>query len=158
MSTVGSPAAEEHAAHPATEQPEVSPPRVNAEGQQMNGIIEDRSSVSSTDMLVSSLNLLLQICPSTSGQGGFTARHHLCLPLLLCRIVWLLLHSDQAIAMLFSHKERERDWKIYITACLVTFTLLGISFWKCYHFHLCLFHLLSALAIERQVHKHKREK
>ncbi|KAI3357087.1 hypothetical protein L3Q82_015558 [Scortum barcoo] len=32
-------------------QSEVAPPRVRAEGQQMNGIIEDRSSVSSTDML-----------------------------------------------------------------------------------------------------------
>lgn len=33
------------------EQTEVAPPRVRTEGQQMNGIIEDRSSVSSTDML-----------------------------------------------------------------------------------------------------------
>uniref|UniRef100_UPI0037E781E2 brefeldin A-inhibited guanine nucleotide-exchange protein 2 n=1 Tax=Semicossyphus pulcher TaxID=241346 RepID=UPI0037E781E2 len=41
----------EHPAHPVTEQTEVAPPRVRAEGQQMNGIIEDRSSVSSTDML-----------------------------------------------------------------------------------------------------------
>ncbi|XP_050926989.1 brefeldin A-inhibited guanine nucleotide-exchange protein 2 isoform X2 [Lates calcarifer] len=39
----------EHPAHP--EQTEVAPPRVRTEGQQMNGIIEDRSSVSSTDML-----------------------------------------------------------------------------------------------------------
>ncbi|KAM9351066.1 brefeldin A-inhibited guanine nucleotide-exchange protein 2 isoform 2-T2 [Symphorus nematophorus] len=38
-------------AHPVTEQTEVPPPRVRTEGQQMNGIIEDRSSVSSTDML-----------------------------------------------------------------------------------------------------------
>ncbi|XP_076597020.1 brefeldin A-inhibited guanine nucleotide-exchange protein 2 [Chaetodon auriga] len=36
-------------AHPVSEQSE--PPRVRAEAQQMNGIIEDRSSVSSTDML-----------------------------------------------------------------------------------------------------------
>uniref|UniRef100_A0A3Q1GNQ3 ADP-ribosylation factor guanine nucleotide-exchange factor 2 (brefeldin A-inhibited) n=1 Tax=Acanthochromis polyacanthus TaxID=80966 RepID=A0A3Q1GNQ3_9TELE len=40
--------------HPAAEQTDVAPPRVRTEGQQMNGIIEDRSSVSSTDMLVSS--------------------------------------------------------------------------------------------------------
>uniref|UniRef100_A0A673BW90 SEC7 domain-containing protein n=1 Tax=Sphaeramia orbicularis TaxID=375764 RepID=A0A673BW90_9TELE len=40
-----------HPAHPVTEQTEVAPPRVRTEGQQMNGIIEDRSSVSSTDML-----------------------------------------------------------------------------------------------------------
>ncbi|XP_070825216.1 brefeldin A-inhibited guanine nucleotide-exchange protein 2 [Chaetodon trifascialis] len=38
-----------HPAHPVSEQSE--PPRVRAEAQQMNGIIEDRSSVSSTDML-----------------------------------------------------------------------------------------------------------
>uniref|UniRef100_A0A3B4FPG2 ADP ribosylation factor guanine nucleotide exchange factor 2 n=1 Tax=Pundamilia nyererei TaxID=303518 RepID=A0A3B4FPG2_9CICH len=44
----------EHPPHPATEQTEVAPPRVRTEGQQMNGIIEDRSSLSSTDMLVSS--------------------------------------------------------------------------------------------------------
>uniref|UniRef100_A0A8C4HMS8 ADP-ribosylation factor guanine nucleotide-exchange factor 2 (brefeldin A-inhibited) n=1 Tax=Dicentrarchus labrax TaxID=13489 RepID=A0A8C4HMS8_DICLA len=43
-----------HPAHPVTEQTEVAPPRVRTEGQQMNGIMEDRSSVSSTDMLVSS--------------------------------------------------------------------------------------------------------
>uniref|UniRef100_A0A3Q4I8C3 ADP-ribosylation factor guanine nucleotide-exchange factor 2 (brefeldin A-inhibited) n=1 Tax=Neolamprologus brichardi TaxID=32507 RepID=A0A3Q4I8C3_NEOBR len=43
----------EHPPHPATEQTEVAPPRVRTEGQQMNGIIEDRSSLSSTDMLVS---------------------------------------------------------------------------------------------------------
>uniref|UniRef100_A0A8C4HR37 ADP-ribosylation factor guanine nucleotide-exchange factor 2 (brefeldin A-inhibited) n=1 Tax=Dicentrarchus labrax TaxID=13489 RepID=A0A8C4HR37_DICLA len=41
----------EHPAHPVTEQTEVAPPRVRTEGQQMNGIMEDRSSVSSTDML-----------------------------------------------------------------------------------------------------------
>ncbi|XP_073325911.1 brefeldin A-inhibited guanine nucleotide-exchange protein 2 [Pagrus major] len=41
----------EHPAHHVTEQTEVPPPRVRTEGQQMNGIIEDRSSVSSTDML-----------------------------------------------------------------------------------------------------------
>ncbi|KAG8002940.1 Brefeldin A-inhibited guanine nucleotide-exchange protein 2 [Nibea albiflora] len=41
----------DHPAHPVTEQTEVPPPRVRTEGQQMNGIIEDRSSVSSTDML-----------------------------------------------------------------------------------------------------------
>ncbi|XP_019108867.2 brefeldin A-inhibited guanine nucleotide-exchange protein 2 isoform X1 [Larimichthys crocea] len=41
----------EYPAHPVTEQTEVPPPRVRTEGQQMNGIIEDRSSVSSTDML-----------------------------------------------------------------------------------------------------------
>lgn len=45
----------EHPPHPATEQTEVAPPRVRTEGQQMNGIIEDRSSLSSTDMLVSSV-------------------------------------------------------------------------------------------------------
>ncbi|XP_041801535.1 brefeldin A-inhibited guanine nucleotide-exchange protein 2 [Chelmon rostratus] len=39
----------QHPAHPITEQTE--PPRARAETQQMNGIIEDRSSVSSTDML-----------------------------------------------------------------------------------------------------------
>ncbi|KAK5863090.1 hypothetical protein PBY51_000146 [Eleginops maclovinus] len=42
---------EEHPAPPVEEQTEVTPPRVRPEGQQMNGIIEDRSSVSSTDML-----------------------------------------------------------------------------------------------------------
>ncbi|XP_035512500.1 brefeldin A-inhibited guanine nucleotide-exchange protein 2 [Morone saxatilis] len=41
----------EHPAHPVTEQTEVAPPRVRTEREQMNGIIEDRSSVSSTDML-----------------------------------------------------------------------------------------------------------
>uniref|UniRef100_A0AAX7UZS7 SEC7 domain-containing protein n=1 Tax=Astatotilapia calliptera TaxID=8154 RepID=A0AAX7UZS7_ASTCA len=46
----------EHPPHPATEQTEVAPPRVRTEGQQMNGIIEDRSSLSSTDMLVSSVS------------------------------------------------------------------------------------------------------
>ena len=55
MPIVASPPGEEHPAHPVTEQTEVPPPRVRAEGQQMNGIIEDRSSVSSTDMLVSSV-------------------------------------------------------------------------------------------------------
>ncbi|XP_068453262.1 brefeldin A-inhibited guanine nucleotide-exchange protein 2 isoform X2 [Clinocottus analis] len=40
----------EHPANPVDET-EVAPPRVRTEGQQMNGIIEDRSSVSSTDML-----------------------------------------------------------------------------------------------------------
>uniref|UniRef100_A0A7N8WUG7 ADP-ribosylation factor guanine nucleotide-exchange factor 2 (brefeldin A-inhibited) n=1 Tax=Mastacembelus armatus TaxID=205130 RepID=A0A7N8WUG7_9TELE len=44
----------EHPADPVSEQTEVVPPSVRADGQQMNGIIEDRSSVSSTDMLVSS--------------------------------------------------------------------------------------------------------
>lgn len=38
--------------HVATEQTVVPMPRVRTEGQQVNGIIEDRSSVSSTDMLV----------------------------------------------------------------------------------------------------------
>uniref|UniRef100_A0A4W6BKM7 ARF guanine nucleotide exchange factor 2 n=1 Tax=Lates calcarifer TaxID=8187 RepID=A0A4W6BKM7_LATCA len=52
MSILASPPGGEHPAHP--EQTEVAPPRVRTEGQQMNGIIEDRSSVSSTDMLVSS--------------------------------------------------------------------------------------------------------
>ncbi|XP_069025363.1 brefeldin A-inhibited guanine nucleotide-exchange protein 2 isoform X3 [Embiotoca jacksoni] len=41
----------EHPAPAVTEQTEVAPPAVGTEGQQMNGIIEDRSSVSSTDML-----------------------------------------------------------------------------------------------------------
>ncbi|KAJ4934028.1 hypothetical protein JOQ06_006835, partial [Pogonophryne albipinna] len=41
----------EHPAPPVEEQTEVTPPRVRTEGQQMNGVIEDRSSVSSTDML-----------------------------------------------------------------------------------------------------------
>ncbi|XP_034393258.1 brefeldin A-inhibited guanine nucleotide-exchange protein 2 isoform X2 [Cyclopterus lumpus] len=40
----------EHPAHPLDET-EVAPPRVRTEGQQMNGIIEDRTSVSSSDML-----------------------------------------------------------------------------------------------------------
>uniref|UniRef100_A0A671WXQ0 ARF guanine nucleotide exchange factor 2 n=1 Tax=Sparus aurata TaxID=8175 RepID=A0A671WXQ0_SPAAU len=44
----------EHPAYHVTEQTELPPSRVRTEGQQMNGIIEDRSSVSSTDMLVSS--------------------------------------------------------------------------------------------------------
>ncbi|XP_035015000.1 brefeldin A-inhibited guanine nucleotide-exchange protein 2 [Hippoglossus stenolepis] len=42
---------DEHPAHPVTEQTEAAPTTVRAEGQHMNGIIEDRSSVSSTDML-----------------------------------------------------------------------------------------------------------
>ncbi|TDH10940.1 hypothetical protein EPR50_G00080640 [Perca flavescens] len=42
---------DEHPAHPVDEQTEVAPPGVRTEGQHMNGIIEDRSSVSSTDML-----------------------------------------------------------------------------------------------------------
>ncbi|XP_053280537.1 brefeldin A-inhibited guanine nucleotide-exchange protein 2 isoform X2 [Pleuronectes platessa] len=42
---------DEHPAHPVPEQTEAAPTTVRAEGQQMNGIIEDRSSVSSTDML-----------------------------------------------------------------------------------------------------------
>ncbi|XP_042263782.1 brefeldin A-inhibited guanine nucleotide-exchange protein 2 [Thunnus maccoyii] len=41
----------DYPAHPVTEQTDVVPSRVRAEGQQMNGIIEDRSSVSSADML-----------------------------------------------------------------------------------------------------------
>ncbi|XP_070765753.1 brefeldin A-inhibited guanine nucleotide-exchange protein 2 [Enoplosus armatus] len=41
----------EHPAHPVSEQTEGAPPGLRTEGQQMNGIIEDRSSVSSTDML-----------------------------------------------------------------------------------------------------------
>ncbi|KAK2851003.1 hypothetical protein Q5P01_007279 [Channa striata] len=42
---------DEHPAHRVTEQTEVTSPGVRSESQQMNGIIEDRSSVSSTDML-----------------------------------------------------------------------------------------------------------
>ncbi|XP_034732163.1 brefeldin A-inhibited guanine nucleotide-exchange protein 2 isoform X3 [Etheostoma cragini] len=42
---------DEHPAHTVDEQTEVAPPGVRTEGQHMNGIIEDRSSVSSTDML-----------------------------------------------------------------------------------------------------------
>uniref|UniRef100_A0A8D2ZKJ8 ADP-ribosylation factor guanine nucleotide-exchange factor 2 (brefeldin A-inhibited) n=1 Tax=Scophthalmus maximus TaxID=52904 RepID=A0A8D2ZKJ8_SCOMX len=49
--TLAFPPGGEHPAPPVPEQTEVAPPRVRAEGQQMNGIIEDRSSVSSTDML-----------------------------------------------------------------------------------------------------------
>lgn len=56
MSVLASPPGGEHPAHPATEQTEGHPPGVRTEGQQMNGIIEDRSSVSSTDLLVSSVN------------------------------------------------------------------------------------------------------
>ncbi|XP_056131495.1 brefeldin A-inhibited guanine nucleotide-exchange protein 2 [Lampris incognitus] len=41
----------EHLTHPVAEHTDVAPVRVTAEGQQMNGIIEDRASVSSTDML-----------------------------------------------------------------------------------------------------------
>uniref|UniRef100_A0A8C9XJH3 ARF guanine nucleotide exchange factor 2 n=1 Tax=Sander lucioperca TaxID=283035 RepID=A0A8C9XJH3_SANLU len=48
-----SPPGGEHPVHPVDEQTEVAPPGVRTEGQHMNGIIEDRSSVSSTDMLVS---------------------------------------------------------------------------------------------------------
>lgn len=51
-----SPPGGEHPAHPITEQTEAAPSRVRAESQQMNGIIEDRSSVSSADMLVSTVN------------------------------------------------------------------------------------------------------
>jgi len=50
--TVASPPGGEHPAPPLDET-EVAPPAVRTEGQQMNGIIEDRASVSSTDMLVS---------------------------------------------------------------------------------------------------------
>lgn len=56
MSILASPPGGEHPADPVTEQTEVAPSRVRAEGQQMNGIIEDRSSVSSADMLVSTVN------------------------------------------------------------------------------------------------------
>uniref|UniRef100_A0A3Q2PHQ2 ARF guanine nucleotide exchange factor 2 n=1 Tax=Fundulus heteroclitus TaxID=8078 RepID=A0A3Q2PHQ2_FUNHE len=42
---------DEAPAHPAPEQTEVAPPRGRTEAQQMNGIIEDRSSVSSADIL-----------------------------------------------------------------------------------------------------------
>ncbi|XP_060930163.1 brefeldin A-inhibited guanine nucleotide-exchange protein 2 isoform X1 [Limanda limanda] len=42
---------DEPPAHPVPEQTEAAPTTVRAEGQHMNGIIEDRSSVSSTDML-----------------------------------------------------------------------------------------------------------
>ncbi|KAM6982997.1 brefeldin A-inhibited guanine nucleotide-exchange protein 2 [Tautogolabrus adspersus] len=48
---INSGSGDENQVHPVTEQTEATPPRVRAEGQQMNGIIEDRSSVSSTDML-----------------------------------------------------------------------------------------------------------
>lgn len=47
---------DEHPVHPAAEQTEVPPPRGRTEAQQMNGIVEDRSSLSSTDMLVSSIS------------------------------------------------------------------------------------------------------
>ena len=53
---LASPPVGEHPAQHVTEQTEMPPSRVRTEGQQMNGIIEDRSSVSSTDMLVSSVN------------------------------------------------------------------------------------------------------
>lgn len=49
----------EHPVHPVPEQievpeqTEVAPPSIRADSQQMNGIIEDRTSVSSGDMLVS---------------------------------------------------------------------------------------------------------
>lgn len=46
----------EHQAHPVSEQTEVAAPGVRTVGQQMNGIIGDRSSVSSADMLVRSVN------------------------------------------------------------------------------------------------------
>ncbi|KAM9855174.1 brefeldin A-inhibited guanine nucleotide-exchange protein 2, partial [Aulostomus maculatus] len=45
------PGAGDHLARSVPEPTQVVPPRVRAEGQQMNGIIEDRSSVSSADML-----------------------------------------------------------------------------------------------------------
>ncbi|XP_062316284.1 brefeldin A-inhibited guanine nucleotide-exchange protein 2 [Osmerus eperlanus] len=41
----------DHASLPQPEQGEVAPPRGRVEGQQMNGIIEDRGSVSSSDIL-----------------------------------------------------------------------------------------------------------
>lgn len=53
-----SPPGGEHPVHPVDEQTEVAPPGVRTEGQHMNGIIEDRSSVSSTDMLVSGVNTI----------------------------------------------------------------------------------------------------
>lgn len=54
MTTLISSLAGETPAHSVPEQTEVATPKARAEGQQMNGIIEDRSSVSSTDMLVRS--------------------------------------------------------------------------------------------------------
>ncbi|XP_067384110.1 brefeldin A-inhibited guanine nucleotide-exchange protein 2 isoform X1 [Channa argus] len=42
---------DQHPAHHVIEQAEMTPPSVRSDSQQMNGIIEDRSSVSSTDML-----------------------------------------------------------------------------------------------------------
>lgn len=46
-----------------TEQTAVPLPRVRTEGQQVNGIIEDRSSVSSTDMLVRQRDVSPQTIP-----------------------------------------------------------------------------------------------
>lgn len=54
-SVLASPLGDERQAHPVSEQTEVAPPGVRTESQQMNGIIEDRTSVSSTDMLVRSV-------------------------------------------------------------------------------------------------------
>lgn len=59
MSFITSLPGAEHPVHPVPEQTEAAPPRVRAEGQQMNGIIEDRASVSSTDMLVSGITVIL---------------------------------------------------------------------------------------------------
>lgn len=41
---------------PPLEKTEATPTTVGTEGQQMNGILEDRSSVSSTDLMVSNVN------------------------------------------------------------------------------------------------------
>ena len=62
---LASPSVGEHPAHHVTEQTELPPSKVRTEGQQMNGIIEDRSSVSSTDMLVSSVNHCLVLLIAT---------------------------------------------------------------------------------------------
>lgn len=70
MSDLAFPAAGEHPPHSFTEQTEVLPPRVRTESQQMNGIIEDRSSVSSTDMLVSTFNTIhFQLLSVPGGQS-----------------------------------------------------------------------------------------
>lgn len=52
--------------HMATEQTAVPLPRVRTEGQQVNGIMEDRSSVSSTDMLVRQRHVSPQNIPRSS--------------------------------------------------------------------------------------------
>ena len=76
------------------EQTEVTPPRVRTEGQQMNGIIEDRSSVSSTDMLVRDRSSFSYYNKSIGKQSGNNYLCHLlligCFASILHRVVLVI--------------------------------------------------------------------